>query len=60
MNHITLEKRIKDTLLIEVPEIIDVIAESCEPDEVFDKETLEEWAENNGFAKEDKAEKTDE
>lgn len=34
-------------------ESVDWIQSNLEPEEVFDKEELEEWAENNGYVKED-------
>lgn len=33
-------------------EAVDWVKSNLEPDEVYDKEELEEWAENNGFVKE--------
>jgi hypothetical protein len=48
-----LADKIKECVSIDVDDAIDVIQRSFSPDEIFEASELEEWAEDNGYVKEE-------
>lgn len=48
---VVIDSNMSKSSLIE--DAIDWIQANCYPEDVFDKKALEEWAENNGYTKEE-------
>lgn len=52
----TLQDKIRDALESGLNDAVDLIVEAvidCGPEEVFSRETLDDWAEENGWTKEE-------
>jgi hypothetical protein len=48
-----LASEIKECVSIDVDDAIDIIQRCFSPDEIFEASELEEWAEDNGYVKEE-------
>lgn len=42
-----------ETSTIDFGDVVEYVAEKCMPEDVFDEETLERWALDNGFTREE-------
>ncbi len=48
-----IDRNIKENMYVDADDLIDMIANNFEPEDVFPDGILQEWAENNGYVKDE-------